>query len=168
MCWYCFVLVQAQWWPSWMMIRSMCCNHKVFSRIGGMGMEWTCPGGVRLWWWWNWPCVPVVRWQINLVCTFLSKNTWANRARKWWRQPMTGCIWPMYISSEQCIASVWADVRQHSFWNVLALIAHQYTLWNWKTVLKMGFFFFFHFECLDFPIVLLASVLANANLNFKA
>jgi hypothetical protein len=36
------------------------------------------------------------------------------------------------------------------------LIAHQYTLWNWKTVLKMGFFFFFffsfsfHFECLDF------------------
>jgi hypothetical protein len=99
----------------------------------------------------------------------LSKNTWANRARKWWRQPMTGCIWPMYISSEQCIASVWADVRQHSFWNVLALIAHQYTLWNWKTVLKMGFFFFsFHFECLDFPIVLLASVLANANLNFKA
>jgi hypothetical protein len=99
----------------------------------------------------------------------LSKNTWANRARKWWRQPMTGCIWPMYISSEQCIASVWADVRQHSFWNVLALIAHQYTLWNWKTVLKMGFFFFFFlFECLDFPIVLLASVLANANLNFKA
>jgi amino acid transporter len=80
----------------------------------------------------------------------LSKNTWANRARKWWRQPMTGCIWPMYISSEQCIASVWADVRQHSFWNVLALIAHQYTLWNWKTVLKMGFFFFSFF----FPFIL--------------
>ena len=126
-----------------------------------------CSGGVRLRWWWNWQYVFMVWWKTKSSVK-MDRQIWSAP----WRRIEANVLELAYSSSEKCITSLWANVLEHSFWN-LHLVKFGYRADNGAFFI---FLFFFQADCLDFPFIfqwfsfhslLLQNYLIPSSLNYK-